>query len=102
LALQEIAAFLSEEQGSKGMLMMNPLYYAEMIGWDKYSNFAYPGEEPTAKEDAKEKETLNVPADQYARYYQSIMGGDYKHYYDHYCKTYGNKPLPIPGQYPYA
>lgn len=47
LALQEIAAYLSQEaeKGGSG-IMMNPLYYAEMIGWQKYSNFAYPGEIP--------------------------------------------------------
>lgn len=100
LALQEIAAFLSETEGGNGagMLMMNPLYYAEMIGWNLYSNFAYPDEVnkhgPPAT--APPTDQINVPADQYAKYYQSIQGGDYKHYYDYYCQTYGNKPLPIP------
>lgn len=46
LALQEIASFLSEVAYQGKGLMMNPLYYAEMIGWQKYSNFAYPGEIP--------------------------------------------------------
>ena len=52
LALQEIAAFLSENS-NKGSLMMNPLYYAEMIGWDNYQNFAYPGELPPGHSQAQ-------------------------------------------------
>lgn len=37
LALQEIAAYLSQESDKGGSgIMMNPLYYAEMIGWQRY------------------------------------------------------------------
>lgn len=112
LALQEIAAFLSETEGGNGagMLMMNPLYYAEMIGWNLYSNFAYPDEvkqlaaaQPQAAQPVQPSQPtgkINVAADQYAKYYQSVQGGDYQHYYDYYCKTYGNQPLPIPQDSP--
>lgn len=70
--------------------MMNPLYYAEMIGWQKYSNFAYPGEIPGTQPQPKK---FNVAADQYAKYYMTLQGGEYQYYYDYYVKTYGEQPL---------
>jgi len=86
--------------------MMNPLYYAEMIGWQRYQNFAYPGEVPpedsplnapklAVASPETEDQKINVAADQYAKYYQTMQGGDYQYYYDYYCKTYGDKPISL-------
>jgi len=42
-ALDEMFNFLREREPGTN-LMMNPLYYASAMGWQKYSDFAYPGE----------------------------------------------------------
>jgi len=43
LALEELFNFLRDKAPGTN-LMMNPLYYASAMGWQKYSDFAYPGE----------------------------------------------------------
>lgn len=44
-AIEDLFNFLREKSPGTN-LMMNPLYYASVMGWNKSTDFAYPGEVP--------------------------------------------------------
>ena len=60
MALQAIATILSEKASGETGLMINPLYYANMIGWGQYQNFAYPGEIQSSSSSQTTEQTSNL------------------------------------------